>query len=255
MILKCKDARPRSLDASLANSVDLRPKFDRENGFQRELHRRVEHHFLSTGRRQRDCPQMYVKTAAILAWFVASYLSLVFFSTDCWTTVPLAVSLGLAMAAIGFNIMHDGAHSAYSAWPAINRLMAMSLDLLGGSSYIWACKHNVVHHNYANITDHDDDIDIGILGRLSPHQPWLRFHRFQHYYLWVLYGLMPIKWHVYDDIRDCITGRIGGHGHSFRRPRGWDLATLVGGKHYSSSLRSCCLRCCTRSGPCCSSTC
>ena len=36
------------------------------------------------------------------------------------------------MAAIGFNIQHDGGHKAYSDKPWINKLMAMTLDLLGG---------------------------------------------------------------------------------------------------------------------------
>jgi linoleoyl-CoA desaturase len=114
--------------------------------------------------------------------------------------------------------------------------MALSLDLLGASSYIWAHKHNLVHHSYANVTGHDDDIDLGILGRLSPHQPWRRFHRLQHFYLWLLYGLLPIKWQAYDDFRDCVTGRIGGGGHQFQRPRGWNLVNLFLGKVVFFSL-------------------
>ena len=98
-----------------------------------------------------------------------------------------------SMAAIGFNVMHDGGHRAYSNHRWINRLMAMALDLLGGSSHGWARKHNVIHHSFANITGHDDDIDIGILGRLSPHQRRLPFHRLQHYYLWGLYGFLPVN--------------------------------------------------------------
>ena len=112
--------------------------------------------------------------------------------------------------------------------------MALSLDLLGGSSYIWARKHNSIHHSYANITGHDDDIDLGLLARLSPHQRRLKFHRLQHFYLWALYGFLPIKWQVYDDFHNVITGKIGGH--RFARPKGWDLATLIAGKIVFFSL-------------------
>ena len=63
------------------------------------------------------------------------------------------------MAAIGFNIEHDGSHQAYSNHAWINRLMAMSMDLIGASSYVWHWKHVVVHHTYVNITGHDADID------------------------------------------------------------------------------------------------
>jgi linoleoyl-CoA desaturase len=106
--------------------------------------------------------------------------------------------------------------------------------MLGGSSYGWACKHNIVHHTYSNITGHDDDIDIGILGRLSPYQKRFKFHRWQHVYLWVLYGFVAIKWQWYDDFRDVANGRFGGHKHA--RPKGWDLATFVGGKALFLSL-------------------
>ena len=106
--------------------------------------------------------------------------------------------------------------------------MARSLDLLGGSSFFWARKHNAMHHGYTNITNHDDDIDLGFFGRLSPHQKRLPFYRFQHYYLWALYGLLPLKWQIYDDFHDWATGQIGGR--RFDRPKGWDLAVFLGGK-------------------------
>ena len=35
---------------------------------------------------------------------------LVFFATTWWVAMPLAFSLALSMAAIGFNVQHDGAH-------------------------------------------------------------------------------------------------------------------------------------------------
>ena len=54
-----------------------------------------------TGRSPRDCPQMYFKTASILAWFFGAYFLLLFAVTSWWAIVPLAVSLGLALAAIG----------------------------------------------------------------------------------------------------------------------------------------------------------
>ncbi len=209
-------------------------KFSTADEFHRALRRRVDRYFADTGRRPRDCPQMYVKTAIILGWLATSYTLLVFFSGPWWLALPLAISLGLAMAAVGFSIQHDGGHQAYSKRPWINRLMARALDLIGGSSYFWARKHNTIHHTYANITGQDDDIDLGLLARLSPHQKRLAFHRLQHHYLWVLYGLVTIKWQIYDDFRDWATGQAGGR--RFARPKGWDLAFFLGGKTLFFSL-------------------
>jgi linoleoyl-CoA desaturase len=203
-------------------------KFSSAEGFRRELQRRVERYFRETGRRPRDCPQMYLKTAIILSSVAVCYSLLVFGIATWWLFVPLSLMLGLLLAAVGFNIQHDGSHGAYSNRGWINKIMAMSLDLLGGSSYVWARKHNCIHHSFANITGFDDDINLGLLGRLSPHQKRLSMHRFQHYYLWPFYGLLPIKWQAYDDFHRIITGTIGGHRLS--RPRGWALATFIAGK-------------------------
>ncbi len=205
-----------------------RLKFAKNDGFQEELRRRVEAYFLATGRRPRDCPQMYLKTAIILAGFGASYGLLVFGAQAWWQAVPLAVALGLATAGIGFNVQHDGGHRAYSDAAWVNKLMSMTLDLIGASSYLWHWKHAVFHHTYVNITGHDADLDLGVLGRLTPHQPRRRFHRWQHLYLWPLYGLLAVKWQLYDDFRDVALGRIAGH--RVPRPRGRDLALFLGGK-------------------------
>src|SRR5262245_54975202 len=77
-------------------------KFAAGDEFYHELRRRVEQYFRSTGRPRRDRPQMYLKTALLVAWFAASYVLLVFLVPTWWLAVPCAVSLGLAMAAIGF---------------------------------------------------------------------------------------------------------------------------------------------------------
>ncbi len=203
-------------------------KFGKNNGFQVVLQRRVDEFFQKTGRRQRDCWQMYLKTAIFFAVAAASYVLLVFFAQAWWQAFPLTLLLGLATAGIGFNIMHDAGHQAYSSYPWVNKVMSMSLDLIGGSSYIWHWKHAVIHHTFVNITGHDADIDVGILGRLTPHQKRYCFHRWQHYYLWPLYGFLAVKWHLVSDFRAVIIGLIGQR--RFPRPKGWDLVLFLGGK-------------------------
>lgn len=152
----------------------MRVRFDGGDPLQRRLRDRVERYLRMTGRSERDCTSMYVKTFVILGWAIASYVALVFFSTAWWQAVPLAISMGLATAAIGFNIQHDGSHNAYSARGWINRIMAATLDLVGASSFVWARKHNTIHHTFTNIAGWDDDIDVGSWGRLSPDQSTLR---------------------------------------------------------------------------------
>ena len=171
---------------------------------------------------------MYFKTTVIMGWAVATYLALLFLTHTWYTVLPLAVLMGLAVAAIGFNIQHDGGHRAYSKHKWVNRLMGLTIELIGGSSYLWDWKHNTIHHTYTNIHGHDDDINVGLLGRLSPEQPRLAFHRFQGIYLWFLYGFLTIKWHFFDDFYNLWVGRIGGH--KIPRPKGKDLFVFFGGK-------------------------
>jgi linoleoyl-CoA desaturase len=209
-------------------------KFQSPDGFRRALRQRVDDYFSSTGRKPRDNGQMYAKSAIVLSGCAAIYAFLVVFASSWWIAIPLAVLLGLALAVAAFNIQHDGGHGAYSDHRWVNKLASLTLDLLGGSSYMWARKHNTIHHSYTNVTGHDDDINLGLLGRLSPHQKRLKFHRVQHFYMWVLYGFLPVKWHLYDDFHDVIVGRTAGH--RFPRPRGWDLVTFIGGKALFFSL-------------------
>jgi linoleoyl-CoA desaturase len=216
------------------SEIASRLKFGASIGFLKSLRSKVDDYFTATGLKRRDCPRMYVKTAVIMTWFIASYLGLILLAATWWQALLLAISLGFAIAAIGFNIQHDGGHHAYSDRRSINRLSAMTLDMLGGSSYVWDQKHNVIHHTYANITGFDEDIQLGFLGRLTPHQPRLKFHRLQHFYLWILYGFIVIKWSLYDDYRDLVTGKIGEQ--KFPRPKGMDLVQFVFGKILFATL-------------------
>jgi linoleoyl-CoA desaturase len=171
---------------------------------------------------------MYFKTATVLAWFFGAYFLLLFVATSWWTIVPLTVAAGLGMAAIGMNIQHDGGHRAYSERQWVNKIMSMTMDLMGASSYMWSWKHNAFHHTYTNIAGHDDDINVGVFARLSPEQRRLPFHRAQGVYLWFLYGFLALKWHLFDDFFNVARGRIGEH--AIPRPRGKDLVVFVAGK-------------------------
>jgi linoleoyl-CoA desaturase len=207
----------------------LRLEFDKDKRFETDLRQRVNEYFQQgTGRSKSGNRQMYLKTGVIFTSFVASYVLLVFVAETMWQGLLLVILLGLSTVAIGFNVAHDGGHNAYSKTQWVNRVMAGAMDLVGGSSYIWFWKHSVIHHRYVNIAGYDTDIDLGVLGRVSPHQKRLAFHRWQHVYLWFVYGFLAVKWEFVDDFRNIISGRIGRH--RFPRPTAWELVIFVAGK-------------------------
>jgi linoleoyl-CoA desaturase len=176
----------------------------------------------------RGTPSLWLKTVLILSAYAAVYAALVWAAAAWWQAVPLAILLGIIAALIGFNIQHDGGHQAYGRRAWQNRLAAATLDLIGASSYLWQWKHAVFHHGFTNVPGQDTDIDVGRVLRLEPGQPLLAHHRWQHLYIWLLYGLMAPRWQLYDDFREVLTGRIGPH--SVPRPKGRELTIFIAGK-------------------------
>jgi linoleoyl-CoA desaturase len=197
-------------------------------GFRTDLETRVAAYFDDNRLSRRDSPRMYMKTAALFAWLSASYVGLVFYAHAWWQALPLAAALGLAMAGIGFNVQHDGNHGAYSRRPWVNKVMALSLNLLGGNAYFWHFKHNIAHHSFPNISGSDDDIYLGPFGRLSPHDRRYPFHRFQHLYIWFLYAMLSIEWQLSGDFRSMAKPGIGDT--PVARPRGWEQVYFWAGK-------------------------
>ncbi len=198
-----------SMTQQVPESAHRLVKFGRESAFAKQLQERADRYFTDSGLPERDLPAMVRKTVVIWLWFLTSWAALVLLPTPWWLKLPLAVSLGLAIAGIGMAVMHDANHGAYSRNPTVNRWVGYSLDAMGASSFIWRTKHNTLHHTWTNIGGMDDDLELGLLSRMSPHQKWLPMHRGQHIYMWVLYCLLLPKWVVFDDFYNIAIGRVG----------------------------------------------
>jgi linoleoyl-CoA desaturase len=171
--------------------------------------------------------RIWLKAGIVMAWAVGSYLVLLLAATTPLAAAAACLSLGLAAAGIGFCIMHDANHGAFSTNTMVNRVAAHSLDLLGGSSYVWRAKH-LAHHTYTNVAEHDPDVDALPFARFEPSQRRRPWHRYQHYYIWVLYAFVTLRWQIITDFTILARGRVGQS--SFKRPRGWNLGGLVIGK-------------------------
>jgi linoleoyl-CoA desaturase len=207
-------------------SPDVR--FSTQGEFHADLKRGVARYFAETGLSSRADARMWTKTVVMLAWAAGSYALLVFGDVAAWQRVLLAASLGFAMAGIGFGVMHDANHGSYAQGRLGNRIIGFTLDLIGGSSYLWRHKHNVLHHTYTNVTGLDTDLGGNALLRFAPDQPHRPIMRFQHLYVWALYAIYPVGWWFVDDFHRLVTGRIGGN--AIPRPGARELAALFLGK-------------------------
>lgn len=158
------------------------PKFAiQKQSFHAELKKRINDYFVTNGISTTGNYKLYIKAVVLLVVFVSTYIHLVFFTPPTiWAFLEMAV-LGSAMAAIGFNIMHDGAHGSFSNSPFLNKCAAITLGVLGGSHFMWNIKHNIIHHAFTNIDGVDDDLKAGPFLRMTLGQKHYKIHRFQHW--------------------------------------------------------------------------
>lgn len=189
------------------------PSFPRQagGGLLAEWNARVDRYFAVTGRPRRDDPRLYAKAAVCLGAWAGSWALLTFWSETWRSAIPLTLLLGVAIASIGMNVMHDANHGAFSSRGWVNELFGWTNDMLGASAFVWTTKHNVVHHTFTNVEGVDDDLEVGALARMSPAQRWYPWHRAQHVYMWFLYGFLLLKWVFVDDYANLAQGRVGAH--------------------------------------------
>ena len=180
--------------------------------FFNELKSRVNSYFEQHQIKPTGNYKLYSKTAILISALASSYIWLVFFTpqSDVLSTL-ICMIMGVNVAAIGFNVMHDGSHGSYSSRKWVNTCMGFSLNLLGGNVYIWNQKHNINHHSYTNVEGMDDDIDIRPFIRVHSDQKKMWYHRFQHYYGLLLYAMTYLFWVFMNDFNKYFTGKIAKH--------------------------------------------
>ena len=176
--------------------------------FKDALGQRVGAYFQNNKISQKGNWQLFSKSIVLLSMAVVTYLGILFFQPTAWVAIVLCIFLGLILASIGFNVMHDGAHGSYSNNQSLNELMGLTLNMMGGSAYMWKVRHNIVHHTYTNIAGADEDINRAPILRFSPEQKRYWFHRYQHIYGPVLYSLSTLSWIFYNDYEKYFTRKI-----------------------------------------------
>jgi linoleoyl-CoA desaturase len=127
----------------------------------------------------------------------------------------LCAVFGANLAAIGFNVMHEGGHGSFSKYKWINSVSAYSLNIMGGTIHFWKQKHNIDHHTYTDIDGMDHDIDIKFM-RMHEEQQRKSHHRFQQYYWILLYGVSYIAWVLYQDFEKYFSGKMGRDGKKIK---------------------------------------
>lgn len=179
------------------------PTFSKQDSlkFFRTLNSRVNAYFKDNNIKKTGNWKIHLKTVVLFSVFLTPYFIILALDMPFWLQLLLNIVIGVGMAGIGMNVMHDGNHGSYSTKSWVNKIMGGTIYILAGNVYNWQVQHNVLHHTYTNIHGHDEDLEAGKIIRFTKDAEWHRFHKFQHYYSVFLYGLLTFNWALTTDFR------------------------------------------------------
>lgn len=208
---------------------NLRFNSNSNRTFQQELRKRVDNYFKENNISKSGNFQLYLKTVVMFSAYLVPFFLItfnVFDSKLSW--IPLTILMGLGMAGIGMCVMHDANHGSYSKNDRFNKILGFfSIGLLSGNSLNWRIQHNIIHHTYTNVHDHDEDIaPMGFL-RFDPHAEKKGIHKYQFLYAWFFYGMMTLMWSTVKDFNQVIRYNKDGHLKAVNTTLGRELIIIV----------------------------
>ena len=176
--------------------------------FYQSLKEAADNYFTGKGIQRTGDRRLYIKTAVLFLVALALYVFILFLSLPVWEIIALSCVFGFTLACIGFNVMHDANHGSYSSSERVNNLLGLTLNALGGNSFIWKFKHNIIHHTYPNVDGVDDDIAKSPFIRMCSTQPWVPAHQVQHVYTPLLYATSSMIWVLFQDFEKYFLHKI-----------------------------------------------
>lgn len=216
------------------------PKFSKVTGteFSTMLKSRVDDYFQKNKLSKYGNKSMKLKSVLMLFLFCTPFIFInLGMISNPFVLIGAYLTSGFGMAGIGMGVMHDAIHGSYSKNRSVNRYLGYTMNLIGANASVWRVQHNVLHHNYTNIAEADDDLNAPFFLRFSPHAKKYWIHQFQHYYIWFFYGLSTISWITTKDFIRLKRYRNKGFFSKKNEYRN-ELLSLIGWKvlYYSYAL-------------------
>lgn len=191
------------------------------------LKERVDQYFIDNNISQHANASMVFKTIFMLCLYFVPYALIITDSLNLLGMWICSLIMGLGLAGIGMSVMHDANHGAYSANPLVNRIVGLTLTLVGGDDKNWKTQHNILHHTYTNIHEHDKDIDNKVIMRFSPAGKYHSIQRFQVIYVFVFYSIMTFYWCTVKDFLQHFQFIKEGHNRESKRDQIKTLIRLI----------------------------
>ncbi len=214
--------------------VTFNNKLARE--FSLSVKERVNFYFDENGISRHANAQMVVKTIALVSLYVVAYLLILFGNLPLGVMWLLCIVMGIGMAGIGFSVSHDALHGAYSSNEKVNTALGLTFDLLGANGYIWKITHNVVHHTYTNIHQHDEDLEVAEFIRLSPHSEYKPIHRLQHFLAFPAYSFATVFWAFIKDYKYFFKAHLGPYENKSHPLKEWVILIVTKILYYTYTI-------------------
>lgn len=191
------------------------------------LKERVDNYFIENNISQHANFTMVFKTIVMLSLYFVPYFLIMTQGYSLMGMWACSLVMGLGLAGIGMSVMHDANHDAYSGSPFVNKLLSLSLSIVGGDNKNWKTQHNVLHHTYTNIHKHDRDIDDKVIMRFSPEGKYKKIQKFQVVYVFLFYSIMSLYWTTAKDFVQYIQFIKEGHNKESKLDQLKTLFTIL----------------------------
>ncbi len=204
--------------------------------FSQAVKERVNAYFDDNGISRHANMQMIIKTITLVSLYVVAYLAIMLGNLPLGVMWLLCVVMGIGMAGIGFSVSHDALHGAYSSNNKVNTALGLTFDLLGANGYIWKITHNVVHHTYTNIHQHDEDLEVAEFIRLSPHSEYKWIHRLQHFLAFPAYSFATVFWAFIKDYKYFFKANLGPYENKSHPAKEWVILIVTKILYYTYTI-------------------
>ncbi len=181
------------------------------NEFFHVLRQRVYAYFDETGQSRYANSKMYAQTLLMLFIWAGFYGLMLSDLFQNWSFVLLQCGFHFFSFALWVQVAHDAHHNAFTPNKRFNNFIFFFGGLLGVSSYVMDYNHVRAHHSAVNVPHHDVSIDSFSVLRFHPDVEYKWFHRYQAFYIWVLYGLATLFKLVLFDYFTLMRKSIGAH--------------------------------------------
>eukprot|EP01132_Coremiostelium_polycephalum_P007883 gene7883-9702_t len=225
--------KPQSLlknyERGVISSYEL-PRYVQKSGFYKTLREKVQRHFKQTDQDPQMAVGIFTRFALVYVMVILTYLLANYTTKNFLLNCFFALVFGLGQSLFAIHTMHDACHAAVTHNPSVWKWVGAAFDFItGGSFYAWNHQHVIGHHLYTNVRNADPDLGAGEIDFriVTPYQTRSWYHKYQHIYAPILYGLYTFKYRIQDNetfLKHC-NGAIRANN-----PTNFDVIAYIAGK-------------------------